>query len=539
MRFNGKVDGMCRPETLGGHMKRSISVAKSAAMIMLVTLGSKMLGFLREAVIAANYGTGIESDAYFIAQTIHYTLFYSVFASVSTVFIPIYTEKLLTEGEHSANRFANNVIHTLLLFSILICGLVTLLAKEIVLIFAPGFQTDSLNLTVKIIKTMFPMLVVTCLFNLFKGILQSRQSFLVPASTGYPFSIIIILGCIFFSPQYGIYALVVATVLGEISQLLIQLPALKGKYKYYFRFDIRDKELHRLGVVVLPVLIGTAVRQLNTLIDRALASNLGMGNISAINYSNILIEFVFGIFIVAISSVVYPMFSQLSVTKNYDELNAMVIRAIRVILILVLPITVVMIVLREEIVKLVFQRGAFDVQATSMTSYALGFYSLGMAAYGIREVLYRVFYSLKDTKTPMLNGILVVGMNIGFNFLLVGPLGVGGLGLATSVSAIVGDILLFIKLKAKIRPFVLEGTGIELMKIFGPIAGMTCVTGLIHRWVHLTDILAHLCICVFVGLASYISFMYVLKVKELKWMLDELRNFVQKKINNQGLELGN
>jgi putative peptidoglycan lipid II flippase len=315
VNFNGQGDWIHRTDTMGGYMKRQINPAKSAAMIMLVTLGSKMLGFLREAVIAANYGTGIESDAYFIAQTIHYTLFYSMFASIAIVFIPIYTERLLTEGEHGANRFTNNVIHTLLLFSILISGLVTLFARQIVLFFAPGFQADSLSLTIKIIKVMFPMLAVTCLFNLFKGILRARQSFLVPASTGYPFSIIIILGCTYFSSQYGIYALVVSTVLGEISQLLIQLPALKGKYKYSFSLHICDKGLQRLSVVVLPVLIGTAVRQLNTLVDRALASNLGMGSISAINYSNILIEFVFGIFIVAISNVVYPMFSQLIVKK--------------------------------------------------------------------------------------------------------------------------------------------------------------------------------------------------------------------------------
>lgn len=217
----------------------------------------------------------------------------------------------------------------------------------------------------------------------------------------------------------------------------------------------------------------------------------------------------------------------------------MLLRTVRVILILVLPLTVMMIVLKEEVVTLVFQRGAFDVHATSLTSYALSFYSLGMAAYGIREVLYRVFYSMKDTRTPVLNGILVTGMNIGLNFLLVRPLGVGGLGLATSVSTIVGDILLFMRLKKKLKSFSLKVTSVELMKIFGSIAGMTCVTGLIHAWIRSTDVLTHFSLCVFAGLASYIYFMCLLKAKELKWLLDEIRNFIRKKTSNQGYELGN
>lgn len=207
--------------------------------------------------------------------------------------------------------------------------------------------------------------------------------------------------------------------------------------------------------LVGPVLIGVAVTQINTIVDRTIASTLVEGSISALSYANKLNQFVMGMFIVSISSVVYPMLSKLSTENNKVEFNKSIVTAFSTVILLVIPISVGAIILSTPIVKILFQRGAFDERATYMTSIALIFYSIGMIGFGLRDILGKVFYSLQDTKTPMINGAIAMGLNIILNisFVKFTNMQLAGLALATSTSALVTVALLFINLRNKIGPF--------------------------------------------------------------------------------------
>ena len=207
--------------------------------------------------------------------------------------------------------------------------------------------------------------------------------------------------------------------------------------------------------LVGPVLIGVAVTQINTIVDRTIASTLVEGSISALSYANKLNQFVMGMFIVSISSVVYPMLSKLSTENNKVEFNKSIVTATSTVILLVIPISVGAIILSKPIVKVLFQRGAFDDRAAYMTSVALVFYSIGMIGFGLRDILGKVFYSLQDTKTPMINGAIAMGLNIILNisFVKFTNMQLAGLALATSISALVTVALLFINLRIKIGPF--------------------------------------------------------------------------------------
>ena len=236
----------------------------------------------------------------------------------------------------------------------------------------------------------------------------------------------------------------------------IQLPfAIKRGYRYIPYVNFKDEYLKKMLYLVGPVLIGVAVTQINTIVDRTIASTLVEGSISALSYANKLNQSVMGMFIVSISSVVYPMLSRLSTENNKVEFNKSIVTAFSTVILLVIPISVGAIILSTPIVKILFQRGAFDERATYMTSIALIFYSIGMIGFGLRDILGKVFYSLQDTKTPMINGAIAMGLNIILNisFVKFTNMQLAGLALATSTSALVTVALLFINLRNKIGPF--------------------------------------------------------------------------------------
>ena len=205
--------------------------------------------------------------------------------------------------------------------------------------------------------------------------------------------------------------------------------------------------------LVLPMLVGVAIGQLNTFVDRALATTLSDGKLSALNYANKLNDFVMALFVTSVVTVIYPKLSKMSNSENNNGFVNTIVKSSNAITLVVLPIAAGAIVLAEPIVKILFQRGQFDAHSTAMTSMALRFYALGLLAMGMRDILYRVFYSMSDTKTPMINGSIALIINIILNILLIKKLDYIGLALSTSISSIITIILLFISLNKKVGYF--------------------------------------------------------------------------------------
>ena len=218
-------------------------------------------------------------------------------------------------------------------------------------------------------------------------------------------------------------------------------------------------------IIALPVIIGQSVNQINVLVDRTLASGIAVGGISALNYASRLNGFVQSLFVASITTVMYPMISKMAAAKNMKGLKSYVSEAISTINLLVIPATIGAMIFSKEIVALLFGRGAFTPEAVAMTGNALFYYSIGMIAFGLRDILSRAFYALQDTKTPMINATIAVVINIVLNIVLSRFLGIGGLALATSISGIVSAFLMFITLRKKIGPFGLKEISISFIKI--------------------------------------------------------------------------
>ncbi|AGB20120.1 murein biosynthesis integral membrane protein MurJ [Thermoanaerobacterium thermosaccharolyticum] len=489
------------------------NTAKAAGLVMVITFISKVTGFLREVVLGSKFGTTKDVDAYNMAQNIPMVLFAAIAASIGTTVIPLFSEYLTKRGKDKAFEFINNLLNVIILMTVVFTVIGAIASPIIVKIMAPGFKGDVYYETLKLTIILLPVMIFVAVSNIITGALQSLQHFAVPAMIGIPYNIIIIGTALMYGTKYGIYGVAIATVIGSIVQILIQLPVLlKFGFKYRFVLNLKDESVRKVIILAIPVLIGTSIQVINTYVDRMIASYLPAGSIAALNYANRLIGF--DIFSMAIAIVIYPMLSRYFASNNIDEFIKGIKMAVKAILYIMIPVTVGAIIFRVPIIRILFERGAFDERSTYLTSIAFMFYSLGMTANGLRNVLSRGFYSLKDTRTPMINGAIAVLINIGLNLVIVRYLALGGLALSTSVAATATSLMLMYSLRKKIgriggyeiaSAFVKALIGSAIMGVFAHFA----YNG-ISRFVMGGKIYDALSLFVTVLISAFIYFLFIL-----------------------------
>ena len=509
------------------------NVAKATIGLMMATIIAKVLGFGRELVLASSYGASMYSDAYITAMNIPTVLFTIIGSTLGTVLIPMYFEVNNDLGEKKALNFTNNVFNIVIAMCIVLAMLGFIFTEELVKVFAMGFEGQTLKVSIDFTRITIIGIVFTGLSYVMTAYLQIKNNFTVPGLASVPKNIIIIVSII-LSVKYNPYIMIWGTLIGIATEFIFQLPfAIKSGYKYQPYINIKDKYIKKISWLIGPVLIGVAVNQINTMVDRTLASTLVEGSISALNYANKLNGFVMAMFITSVAAVIYPMLSKLSSEDNKEKFTDSVVKSINSVILLVIPISVGAIVLATPIVKLLFQRGEFDARATSMTAIALIMYSIGMVAFGLRDILGKVFYALQDTKVPMINGAIAMVMNIVLNIIVVKYLQLAGLALATSISATVCIFLLFGSLKKKIGYFGQDKIMKTTIKSIVSAAVMGVVTYFIYNMISnllgvgfIKEVIS-LVVSVGIGAVTYAILVVLLKVEEI----NIITSMMKKKLN--------
>lgn len=423
---------------------------KAVSTVAIATALAKVLGFVREMTMAALFGTGMENDAFLMAFTLPNIIFGMIAGALATTLIPVFTEVKSKDGAESAQKFINNVITISFIFTFALSIIGIIFAEKIIEVIAAGFPTETKGLTVQLFRILVPLITIMSLVAVFTGYLQANFHFAMPAMVSIPMNVIILSFLWYFSSKWGIVSLAWGYTIGTSAQVLMLLiPAIKQGFKYKVNFMVNDPRIKQVGVLIVPVVIGTAVTQINALVDRFLASGLCEGSISALHFANKLVLFPHGVFILALSTVAYPTLSRTVASDDQEEFKRVLKRWINIMLMFVIPMTVGFIALQKPVTQLVYERGSFNSSSTALTAVALQYYSLGLPAFGLRDLLSRAFYSIQDTKTPMINGVIAVIINIVLNIILIKPLGHGGLALATSISGTVTVLLLIWSLHRK------------------------------------------------------------------------------------------
>ena len=489
---------------------------KAALLVMIITVISKIVGFVREIVLSYVYGASAITDAYLISQTIPLTIFSFISAGIATGYIPIYSKIQQNDGKLNADRFTSNLSNSLLLLATIIVAFVLVFTQQVVKLFASGFSGETLELAVRFTRITVFGVYFTAVLNIFSGYLRVHEHYLAPALIGFPMNFIII-SSLFISTKTNVYVIAFGSFLAIASQFMLLIPFLRRTgYQHQLVVDWKDEYLKEMIFIALPVIVGTSVNEINVLVDRTLASRITVGGISALNYARRLNGFVQGLVVVSLTSVMFPMISKMAAAENIKGLKQTVNEAMASMSLLIVPATVGAMIFAEEIVALLFGRGAFTAAAITMTGNALFYYSIGMIAFGLRDVLSRAFYALQDSKTPVINATIGVVLNIVLNIILSQYLGIGGLALATSISAIVAVVLLFISLRRKIGGLGLSQLSKSIIKIglASVIMGVIARGGFNYLKQSLGQNLA-LIIAIGIGVVVYGILVYLMRIPEV------------------------
>lgn len=455
-------------------MKKGIAV--TTIILMFSNFLVKFFGLTREILLAGYYGTSLYTDAYVIANSMPTVLFSAIGTSIATTFVPMYSRIVETENEQRANTFTIHLIEILLIICSVftICG--EIFIRQFVFLFASGFTGELFSLTIHFARILLPSIFGLALMNVLGAYLQQHGSFVPIALVPVFGNGVIIIALILSQRLNDVFILVWGTLLGIIVQVFFYIPWVirTGIFRTLKLRMTADRYLGELLKLVVPVFLGEAVNEVNAIIDKSLVSGLGMGGVSALNYANKIISLVTGVFIVSISSILFPKISRQAAEGKKSELKITVSQVLIGIFLLMLPIMTDVIVFRWEIVRILFQRGSFDEESVRLTSGALGFYAVGLVAVGMRDVLVKLFYSLQNTKIPMLNGAICAIANIFLDIILIHLFGIFGAALATTLVAVIGCLnLLSIAVKKNligfhgmIKPVIKGVSGCFIMLIF-------------------------------------------------------------------------
>lgn len=365
-------------------------LAKAVSLVAGLTVIGKVLGFFREASIAAVFGATSDTDAFLIAQTVPLVLFTVVSYALTTTFIPVYSHVRENEGKGAAFQFANTVIWTVVLVGLLLVLLGQIFANSLIGFIAPGFGGDVSALAAYLSRIMFPMMIFRLLSGVMNGILQADGKFTVPTAASLVQNIMIIAATVCFGPSSGIVAVAIGTLAGAICATCLKAVAIvQVGFRWRRVFNLADPSLRRMLVMMLPAILAAGATEINVVVDRILASGLPQGRIAALNYANRLMQLAPGIIGTSAITVLYPTLSKFAAKGSWKEFGAGVGAALSLLHFLLMPIAVGAMVLREPLIQIVFERGAFDALATQETAWAFQFFSLAIAIVSMRNLISR------------------------------------------------------------------------------------------------------------------------------------------------------
>lgn len=489
---------------------------KATILLVLATVLAKFAGFSRDIVLSYFYGASNVSDIYLISLTIPSVIFAFIGTGITTAYIPMYSKIEKESSLEECNKFTNNVVNLTIIICTIIIAIIFLFTEPIVKLFASGFEGETLILAIKFTRITISGVYFTGLTYLFQGYLNIKKSYVIPSLMSVPFNIIVMIS-ILMSYKYNLFILAYGSIFASAIRLFI-LMFLSHKIDYSYKpiLKINDDNLRNMIFLAIPVILGTSIQQVNQLVDRTIASSLEVGGVSALSYAHRLDGFIQGIFVISIATVLYPTISKLAINNEIKRLKRNVSQSINAISLLVIPATIGSMIFSVQIVTMLFGRGAFDVTAVALTSNALFYYSIGMIGFGLRSITSKVFYSLQDTRTPMINAAIGMILNIILNVVLSRLIGLGGLALATSISAITTSVLMFISLRKKIGPFGMKQISISLLKILFASSIMGGIAKLSFNY--LTASLSQnlsLLIAIGVGAVSYFVIIYFMKIEDV------------------------
>ncbi len=434
-------------------MTKKLKINKYLSIAILITganILGKVLGFIRDILLSYYYGTSAISDAFFLTIAIP-TMILGVFTnSTDSAIIPQYNRIKETQGKETADYNFSNIINIISLIGIFVSILIFVFPQFCLKIFAPGFSQEQTMYAIKFLRC-FSFIgfshILYCFFTTYNTIYNKIG---VRAILSFSTSLIVIIALI-INPDENMMSIIIAYI---ISNLLCGiLPIIYSKflkYKHSFRIDIKSKELKKFFIIFFPIMLAALLNDLNMFVDKTLASNMGEGSISSINYASKLISIFDNMLVIGLSVVILPVFSKLKLNGKNEEFKSYSAIIIKTIILILLPIAIVSLIMSKEIIEVIYMRGHFNRDSVNVVSQIFSAYALQIVLLSVQAIFMKLFHSIENTKITLYINAIGVFINIILSILLSSIIGLKGLAIATTIATFVICILLFIMFKKNI-----------------------------------------------------------------------------------------
>lgn len=463
-------------------------IARAAGTVMIAMALGQIAGLARGIIVARTFGATAELDAFVAANRVSETLFLLIAGgALGSAFIPTFTGLLAKAEKEAAWRLAEAIANAVTLTLSLLAALIAIFAPQVVrFALAPGFSANPelFTLTVALLRIQLLSAILFGLGGLIVGILNAHQIFLIPALTPALYQLGIIFGAVVLAPFMGIYGLAWGVALGSALYLFVQVPSLikiipaglpKQKFSgapnlfawVWEKLGGGDANARQVILLMGPRLLGTAVVQLNFWVNANLASEMANGSLTGLSYGFTLMIMAQAAIAQSVAIAAMPTFSAQHALNQKDAMRSALASSLRGILLMALPASVGLILLREPLVAFLFERGKFDAHGVQLTAWALLWYALGIVGHSVMEILTRAFYAQHDTKTPVFIGVLAMSLNVLLSVLFsrwfesIGWMPHGGLALANSLATALEATALFIFMRKRLHgiegKFILQG----------------------------------------------------------------------------------
>jgi putative peptidoglycan lipid II flippase len=427
------------------------SITSAALILALATLASKFLGIIRSRILAGEFGAGNELDIYYAAFRIPDFIFnIVVMGALSAGFIPVFTRLISDKKEKEAFKTTNIILNLLFVMVIFLCLISIIFAPQLIDLVAPGFHDEKKEMTVELTRIMFLSPVFLLLSSILGGILQSYGRFFIYSLSPIMYNIGIIIGAVYFSKLWGLPGLAWGVALGSFLHFAIQLPIVfKLGFSYQWIIDIKDIGTKQIIRMMVPRTLTLTTSQLNLLVITAIASTLTAGSLAVFNLANDLQSFPLGLFAISFAVASFPTLSSLGAIEHRNEFARNLSKTTRQILFFVIPISVLFVALRAQIVRVTLGTGQFGWEDTVLTLEALGIFSISLFAQSVIPLFSRAFWALHDAKTPFFTSLVGVIVNLILAFYLSNLYGIIGLVSSFSIASIINAALLYYLINKK------------------------------------------------------------------------------------------
>lgn len=526
-----------------GAVATGSGMMRSAAIVAIAYVLSRILGLFREMILARKFGTSPDMDAYVAAFRIPDLLFLVVMSGAfGAAFIPVFAGFIDRNDRERASRLASSMLTWTGLGILVLSIVVFIFADPLAYLVAPGYDSYTHDLTVDLMRPLLLSPVFLGLAIACKGILEAQNQFAWPAFAPVLYNIAIIIAAWFFADEYGIQAVVWGVIIGAFLQLVLQAPAvIRTGLTFRPTLDRTVEGLSEVLRLLGPRVLGLAAFQLNFILVTAFASTLGGQYPSGLNYAWLLLMLPHGVLALSMSTVAFPSLAALFARGDRDGFARLLDRTMRPLLFLSIPASVGLVMIGREVIMIIFEGGRFTSQSTDIVAGAFFWFALGLVGYGLTEIVTRVFYAMKDTRTPVVTGILTVILNIILCRLLMDSLGIDGLALSLSLTTAAEAIIMLAFLRARSGKVFSEGFFSWLVRVCLAAAIMGVVIGISRPWLSRvlesdTSFLVHVAyfmICAGLYVITFVWAAWALRVPELMAITSRITAMVPASIRSR------